>query len=164
MWEIAVAQLPRYSIATACYGDYLCMRSSILSTPHGPASFLYGGASSIREGSCSFPTFENAIVVILLRFLHMRFGKRRPKTRSYQVPRVIAIAQKRSKSASPAFQGTIDKNIVLLRKFITAEGKILPRRNSHLTAKQQRYMARAIKNARLVGLLPFINKNQSVTT
>jgi small subunit ribosomal protein S18 len=104
-------------------------------------------------------------VTTFVEIRYMRFVKRRPKSRSYQVPRVIAIAQKRSKSNSPAFQGTIDyKNIVLLRKFITAEGKILPRRNSHLTAKQQRYMARAIKNARLMGLLPFINKNQSPAT
>lgn len=92
----------------------------------------------------------------------MRFVKRRQKLKTCKIPRVITIAQKRSKSNLPAFQGTIDyKNVVLLRKFITAEGKILPRRSSHLTAKQQRYMARAIKNARLLGLLPFINKTQS---
>ena len=58
-------------------------------------------------------------------------------------------------------QGTIDyKNVVLLRKFITAEGKILPRRVTGLSAKQQRYMTKAIKNARMVGLLPFIHKDQ----
>ena len=57
-------------------------------------------------------------------------------------------------------QGTIDyKNIVLLRKLISAEGKILPRRINKLTAKQQRYIAKAIKNARIMGLLPFINKS-----
>nr|YP_006666473.1 ribosomal protein S18 [Trebouxiophyceae sp. MX-AZ01]AFQ93828.1 ribosomal protein S18 [Trebouxiophyceae sp. MX-AZ01] len=91
----------------------------------------------------------------------MKFTKRRPKPRPFQKPPVITIVQKRSKSKAPVFQGTIDyKNIVLLRKFITAEGKILPRRNSRLTAKQQRYIARAVKNARVAGLLPFINKNQ----
>jgi len=66
-----------------------------------------------------------------------------------------------SNRQSPSFQGTIDyKNVVLLRKFITAEGKILPRRVSGLSAKQQRYMTKAIKNARMVGLLPFIHKDQ----
>ena len=56
-------------------------------------------------------------------------------------------------------KGIIDyKNIILLRKFITAEGKILPRRISRLTAKQQRYMAKAIKNARMTGFIPFLNK------
>nr|AIT94188.1 ribosomal protein S18 [Marsupiomonas sp. NIES 1824] len=54
---------------------------------------------------------------------------------------------------------TIDyKNIILLRQFISAEGKILPRRITNLTAKEQRWVARAIKQARIMGLLPFVNK------
>ena len=52
------------------------------------------------------------------------------------------------------------KNVALLRNFITFEGKIVPRRVSKLSAKQQRYMSRAIKNARIMGLLPFINKQR----
>lgn len=60
-------------------------------------------------------------------------------------------------------RGTIDyKNVVLLRKLITAEGKILPRRINKLTAKQQRYTSKAIKSARIMGLLPFINKSRSL--
>nr|YP_009252781.1 ribosomal protein S18 [Cymbomonas tetramitiformis]ANA56915.1 ribosomal protein S18 [Cymbomonas tetramitiformis] len=50
------------------------------------------------------------------------------------------------------------KNINLLRKFITEQGKILPRRMTRLTAKQQRAVTRSIKQARVLGLLPFINK------
>nr|YP_010506644.1 ribosomal protein S18 [Tetraselmis suecica]UXF58507.1 ribosomal protein S18 [Tetraselmis suecica] len=58
-------------------------------------------------------------------------------------------------------QGIIDyKNIDLLYKFISAEGKILPRRISRLSAKQQRYITKAIKNARMIGLLPFVHKQQ----
>ena len=91
----------------------------------------------------------------------MRFVNRRLRNKLAQNTPVIAIVHKKSRSKLPAFQGTIDyKNVVLLRKFITAEGKILPRRSNHLTSKQQRYMAKAIKNARIIGLLPFINKNQ----
>jgi len=57
--------------------------------------------------------------------------------------------------------GIIDyKNIDLLYKFISAEGKILPRRTSRLSAKQQRYITKAIKNARMIGLLPFVHKQQ----
>lgn len=57
-------------------------------------------------------------------------------------------------------QNTIDyKNILLLRRFITIEGKILPRRLTSLTAKQHRAIAKAIKNARMMGLLPFVNKD-----
>jgi small subunit ribosomal protein S18 len=50
------------------------------------------------------------------------------------------------------------KDVDLLRKFITERGKILPRRITGLTAKQQRYLTRAIKRARLIALLPFINQ------
>lgn len=49
------------------------------------------------------------------------------------------------------------KDIDLLRKFITERGKILPRRITGLTAKQQRDLTKAIKRARLIALLPFVN-------
>nr|AYC64149.1 ribosomal protein S18 [Johnson-sea-linkia profunda] len=48
------------------------------------------------------------------------------------------------------------KNILLLRNFITVSGKILPKRLNRLTAKRQRYLSKAIKNARLVSFLPFV--------
>lgn len=50
------------------------------------------------------------------------------------------------------------KDVDLLRKFITERGKVLPRRITGLTAKQQRDLTQAIKRARLLALLPFINK------
>lgn len=50
------------------------------------------------------------------------------------------------------------KDVDLLRKFITERGKILPRRITGLTAKQQRDLTQAIKRARLLALLPFINQ------
>jgi len=49
------------------------------------------------------------------------------------------------------------KDVDLLRKFVTERGKILPRRITGLTAKQQRDLTLAIKRARLVALLPFVN-------
>ncbi|MBP0016886.1 MAG: 30S ribosomal protein S18 [Cyanobacteria bacterium SBLK] len=49
------------------------------------------------------------------------------------------------------------KDIELLRKFITERGKILPRRITNLTAKQQRDLTLAIKRARYMALLPYIN-------
>ena len=81
------------------------------------------------------------------------------RIQSSQSKRLIPIIQRKSNPKKPSFQGTIDyKNVVLLRKYISAEGKILPRRVTGLTAKQQRYMAKAIKNARMMGLLPFVNQ------
>ncbi|MBW4699372.1 MAG: 30S ribosomal protein S18 [Aphanocapsa lilacina HA4352-LM1] len=50
------------------------------------------------------------------------------------------------------------KEVDLLRKFITERGKILPRRITGLTAKQQRDLTVAIKRARLLALLPFVNQ------
>ena len=58
----------------------------------------------------------------------------------------------------PAPRFSIDyKNTKLLVKFISPQGKILPRRATGLSAKHQRYMANAIKRARMSGLLPFVN-------
>ncbi len=50
------------------------------------------------------------------------------------------------------------KDVDLLRKFVTERGKILPRRITGLTSKQQRDLTVAIKRARIVALLPFINQ------
>ena len=47
------------------------------------------------------------------------------------------------------------KDVNRLKKFITEGGKILPRRMSGTCAKHQRHLATAIKNARIVALLPF---------
>jgi len=49
------------------------------------------------------------------------------------------------------------KDVDLLKKFITERGKILPRRLPGLTAKQQRDLTTAVKRARIVALLPFVN-------
>ncbi len=47
------------------------------------------------------------------------------------------------------------KNISLLRTFLSPEGKILPRRITGNTAKQQRQVAEAVKRARHLALLPY---------
>ena len=51
------------------------------------------------------------------------------------------------------------KDLEILKKFLSPEGKILPARRSGLTAKNQRKLSTAIKRARIIGLLPFINKD-----
>ncbi|MEU2432346.1 MULTISPECIES: 30S ribosomal protein S18 [unclassified Streptomyces] len=47
------------------------------------------------------------------------------------------------------------KDTDLLRKFISDRGKIRSRRVTHVTARQQRQLAAAIKNAREMALLPY---------
>ena len=51
------------------------------------------------------------------------------------------------------------KDIDLLRSFITERGKIRPRRQTGVSAKQQRAIARAIKRARHMALLPFTSEH-----
>jgi small subunit ribosomal protein S18 len=50
------------------------------------------------------------------------------------------------------------KNVDLLRKYISEQGKILPRRVTGNCAKHQRGVAIAIKRAREIGLLPYVAK------
>lgn len=59
-------------------------------------------------------------------------------------------------------QGCVDhiesvdyKDIVMLRRFISERGKILPRRMTGICAKHQRKINLAIKRARAIALLPF---------
>tara|TARA_B110000967_G_scaffold209372_1_gene265270 strand:+ start:2004 stop:2222 length:219 start_codon:yes stop_codon:yes gene_type:complete len=51
------------------------------------------------------------------------------------------------------------KDIDLLKLFITEQGKILPRRATGVTVQQQRKIAKAIKRARILSLLPFVAQN-----
>ena len=48
------------------------------------------------------------------------------------------------------------KDVEMLKQFITPNGKIAPRRTTGTCAKHQRELAVAIKNARFMGLLPYI--------
>ncbi|WP_236568044.1 MULTISPECIES: 30S ribosomal protein S18 [unclassified Nocardiopsis] len=47
------------------------------------------------------------------------------------------------------------KDTALLRRFISEKGKIRSRRVTRVTARQQRLLATAIKNAREMALLPY---------
>jgi len=52
---------------------------------------------------------------------------------------------------------TIDyKDIELLKRFISSNGKIIPRRVTGTNAKYQRILAIAIKRARQMALLPYV--------
>lgn len=63
------------------------------------------------------------------------------------------------KKANPLRTVSIDtidyKDTALLRKFITDRGKIRARRVSGVSVQQQRQIAKAVKNAREVALLPY---------
>jgi small subunit ribosomal protein S18 len=55
---------------------------------------------------------------------------------------------------------TLDyKDVELLSKFLTEQGKILPRRVTGLTTKQQTKLTKAVKRARILALLPFVSRD-----
>nr|WDB00645.1 ribosomal protein S18 [Cavernulicola chilensis] len=48
------------------------------------------------------------------------------------------------------------KDTDILKNFLNDQGKILPRKSTGLSSKQQKHIAKAIKNARIVSLLTFL--------
>ncbi|PIR03704.1 MAG: 30S ribosomal protein S18 [Candidatus Magasanikbacteria bacterium CG11_big_fil_rev_8_21_14_0_20_39_34] len=50
------------------------------------------------------------------------------------------------------------KDVQVLRRFVSSYLKIAPRRRSGLCAMHQRKVARAIKQARIAGLIAFVPK------
>jgi small subunit ribosomal protein S18 len=50
------------------------------------------------------------------------------------------------------------KDVRLLQRYVSERGKIVPSRISAVSALKQRELARAIKRARFLGLLPYVLK------
>jgi small subunit ribosomal protein S18 len=50
------------------------------------------------------------------------------------------------------------KDVKLLLRFTSERGKIVPSRITAVSAKKQRELAKAIKRARFLGLMPYILK------
>lgn len=62
---------------------------------------------------------------------------------------------RRQRQSVPAY---VDwKDVEYLSRFIPERGKIMPRRISGVSAKDQRRIARAIKRARVMALLPYVS-------
>ena len=54
---------------------------------------------------------------------------------------------------------TIDyKDVKLLQRYVSERGKMVPSRITAVSAKKQRELAKAIKRARILGLIPFVIK------
>lgn len=74
----------------------------------------------------------------------------------------MAMVRRRTKKVCWFEQNRVSpdyKDIRIISRFITERGKIVPRRLSGVTAKNQRRLAIAIKRARHLGLLPFVSQN-----
>jgi len=70
-----------------------------------------------------------------------------------------AVVRKPKKKQNPLKTADIEyvdyKDTNLLRKFVSDRGKIRARRVTGVTVQQQRQIARAVKNAREMALLPY---------
>lgn len=58
---------------------------------------------------------------------------------------------------------TIDyKKPEILERFLAKNGAILPRKKTRLSAKMQRKLAREVKKARFMALLPYVKRQEVV--
>lgn len=69
-----------------------------------------------------------------------RRGRRRPKVCPFE---------------TGALEVTDYHDVAMLRRFISDTGKILPRRRTGVSARYQRRLARTVKLARMLALLPY---------
>ena len=74
---------------------------------------------------------------------------------------IIRVHKKKSNPLAAAKVTEINyKDTTLLRKFISDRGKIRARRVTGVTVQQQRQLAKALKNAREMALLPYTSNSR----
>ena len=67
--------------------------------------------------------------------------------------------KQQTRKVKRVLDGYVDyKDSKQLQKFLTDQGKIIPRRITGLTAKQHRELVQAIKRARQMAILPFVSE------
>lgn len=75
-----------------------------------------------------------------------------------------AVVRKPKKKQNPLLAADIEyvdyKDTNLLRKFVSDRGKIRARRVTGVTVQEQRQIARAVKNAREMALLPYASSGR----
>jgi ribosomal protein S18/ribosomal protein S6 len=103
----------------------------------------------IEAEGVDFPKLEYELSIddAVLRFMNIRVGK------------VTKVERKTRDGDLESFEIDYKKPDVLVR-FVTERGKIVPRRISKFSASEQRALAREVKRARMVALLPFTTQGQ----
>ena len=64
--------------------------------------------------------------------------------------------KKKEEAAMPDVRYFDYKDVETLKRFLNPHGRIQGRKHTKLPAKLQRNLARAVKNARFMGLIPFV--------
>ncbi len=67
---------------------------------------------------------------------------------------------RRRRVEGPSIELLNYKDVATLSRFMTEEGKILPKRTTKVTAAFQRKLGRAVKRARYVGLVPYVRSQE----
>jgi small subunit ribosomal protein S18 len=88
-------------------------------------------------------------------------GEGQDRRRSSEPPNITIrrpfFRRRKSSPFAHADSPKIDyKDIKLLQRFVSERGKIVPRRITAVTAKEQRQLAQAVKRARELALLPYV--------
>lgn len=79
------------------------------------------------------------------------------------LPQYLAPSRKEARAQDPFYQLGLDPlefalNPDVLQAYVTDMGKILPRNRSKLTTKNQRRLGKAIRRARMMGIIPLFSK------
>lgn len=90
------------------------------------------------------------------RFGRDRMGREKEGSRSMDLDKRRPFRRKLCKFCMDRVELIDYRDTGRLSKFTSERGKILPRRVSGSCARHQRQLARAIKRARTVALMPFI--------
>ena len=69
---------------------------------------------------------------------------------------MVGNSVENNSSESVNFDSLTYKDIKVLTNYISEQGKILPRRITGLSSKQQKKVTKLIKTARIAALLPFV--------
>lgn len=67
---------------------------------------------------------------------------------------------RRRRHEGPAVELLNYKDVSTLSKFVTEEGKILPRRTTKVSAPFQRQLSQAVKRARFLALVPYVREHE----
>ena len=80
-----------------------------------------------------------------------------PRPQADSAPRRSFNRRRRSCPFSGPNAPVIDyKDVRLLQRYLSERGKIIPARITAVSAPKQRELARAIKRARYIGLIPYV--------
>ena len=86
-------------------------------------------------------------------------AKRRGLMAKLQQQSISNNSQEESTENNLEINNVIDyKNTTLLRRHISTQGRILPRRITGLSAKQQRHLAKSVKRARQMCLVAIVRR------